>query len=90
MIEIYSVTNTGRFAYNNDARRNGSSLEAGFSEMIAETGPSASDGGRVYAVSEEMLRESLAASGMEVATYTFTGKPSTFGVFAGRNVNYEV
>jgi len=90
MIEIYSVTNTGRFAYNNDTRRKEDFLEAGFSEMIAETGSGASDEGRVYSVSEEMLHESLATSDMEVATYTFTGKRSTFGIFAGKNVNYEV
>ena len=90
MIELYTVSDSSRFTYNNEAKRKGENQGAEFSELMRNTDVEPAGSQPVNPAYEEKPDELVMVSDMEMVTYTFLGKISLFGKFTGRNINFEV
>jgi len=90
MIELYTVSDSRRFTYNNEAKRKGVNQGAEFSELMRNTDVESAGSQPVNPAYEEKSDELVKVSDMEMVTYTFLGKISLFGKFTGRNLNFEV
>ena len=90
MIELYTVSDSSRFTYNNEAKRKGENQGAEFSELMRNTDVESAGSQPVNPAYEEKPDELVKISDMEMVTYTFLGRISLFGKFTGRNINFEV
>jgi len=90
MIEMYSVTDTNRFTYNNEAYRKGENSETDFSEIMSSGRPDDVNAVRTAEGFQAGEGEDLLpVSDMEMVSYTYSGRMSLFGTFTGRNINFE-
>lgn len=90
MIELYTVSDSSRFTYNNETKRKGENQGTEFSELMRNTDAEPAGSQPLNSAYEEKPDELVKVSDMEMVTYTFLGKISLFGKFTGRNINFEV
>lgn len=90
MIEMYSVTHSGRFADNMESSRRQEKAETGFDKLFRGTGVESVDSTTVEnKQSDDSTEPDVIVSAAEMVMYSFTGKLSVIGGYSGRAVNIE-
>lgn len=90
VIELYSVSDTRKFIYNNETDRRSKNQKADFFELVQNKDVNIIESRPESAVYEERNDKDLTHIVMEMVTYTFSGEKSVYGTFTGRNLDFEV
>ena len=90
MIEVYSVTESNSFAYNNEETHRGENRRSEFTEIARNAGLEPLSSEALSVEHEENDTLLLPFSDIEVVTYTFSGKKVLYGKFSGRNLDIDI
>ena len=90
MIELYSVSDSRKYTYNNEAKRRGENHQAEFSVPAGNTNTESVDGQTISADIENLSRETITGAFIDTVTYTFFGKKALMTKYSGINLDFEV